>query len=174
KLVVGPIAYANLIAVHATTTIAAGSFGFLSVLALRELLHAILGTALFKRISVILQASLVVCVVVFLCMLPALSNRVGRTRVALENFSYAMHPLWLLGLYEVGAGHVIDSLPRTSLPRRLAPFDRTSTEIYRSRRGELESLAFAAVMALACAAIVAGAAYTWNNRQLPSPVTPYR
>ncbi len=86
KPVVGPIAYANLIAVHATTTIAAGSFGFLSVLGLRELLHAILGTALFKRISVILQASLVVCVVVFLCMLPALSNLIGRTRLAPENF----------------------------------------------------------------------------------------
>jgi hypothetical protein len=174
KLVVGPIAYANLIAVHATTTIAAGSFGFLSVLGLRELLHALLGTALFRKISVVLQALLVVCVVVFLCMLPTLSNRVGRTRLAPEHMSYAMPPLWFLGLYELGAGHVIDGLPRESLPRRLAPFDRASTEIYRSRRAEFESLAAAAVLGLTCAAAIAVAAYAWNNRRLPPPLTPHR
>jgi len=174
KLVVGPVAYLNLIAVHATASVAAGSFGFLSVLGLRELCHAFLGPTIFKRVSVILQAVLVVCVVVFLCMLPTLSNRIGRTRLAPEQLSYAVPPLWFLGLYEVGAGHVIDDLPRASLPRRLVPFDRVSTEIYRSRRTEFESLAVMALIGLACAAMAVCTGYIWNNRFLPSPMIPAR
>jgi hypothetical protein len=171
KLVVGPKAYVTLLAVHASTTAAAGAFGFLTILGAREVLHALLGTPLFNRISTILQAALVVLVVVFLCLLPGLSNRVGRTRLAPEHLTYVVPPLWFVGLYEVGAGQVIDDLSRSGVPRRLLRFDRESTEIYRSRQGEFRRLAGIALTALLLAAVVASAAYTWNNRHLPPPLT---
>jgi hypothetical protein len=174
KLVVGPSAYVTLIAVHWLTTTAAGAFGFLSVLGAREVLHAFLGTRLFNRISTVLQAGLVISVVVFLCLLPGLSNRVGRMWLAPERLTYLMPPLWFVGLYEVGAGHVIDDLSRTTIPKRLLRFDRESTEVYRSRQAEFRTLAQAALSALVLAGVVAVMAYTWNNRRLPPALTGQR
>jgi hypothetical protein len=85
--------------------------------------------------------------------------------------AYAMPPLWFLGLYETGAGSVIDGLPRGRVPKRLAPFEREATDIYRSRKPEFPRLAERAVASLVLVALIAGAAYSWNNRRLPSPVT---
>jgi hypothetical protein len=172
KLVVGPAAYAAQIGTHAAVTTAAGAFGFLSVLALREGLHLVLGTAMFRRVSTVLQACLVVFFVTALCLLPALSNRIGRVRLSPEQMTYAMPPLWFLGLYEAGAGHVMDDLPRTQIPRRLLPADTRATEIYRSRQPTFHRLAAVALEALALVTLVSGVSYTWNNRRLPSALTP--
>jgi len=172
KVVVGPVAYLTLIGTHAFTTMAAGAFGFLSVLAIRELLHAVLGTARFRRVSAVLQAALVVFCVTALCLMPGLSNRIGRVQMAPERISYAMPPLWFLGLYETSAGHVLDDLPRTGVPRRLLAAETRATEIYRSRRAAFHQLARIAIGALALVALIAGAAYSVNNRRLPSPISP--
>ena len=168
---IGFVPYLTLIAVHATTTMAAGAFGFLAVLALRELLHACLGTTLFKRVSTVLQASLVVFFVTALCLLPGLSYRIGRERMADGQTAYAMPPLWFLGLDEAGAGHVIDGLPRARVAKRLVPFEKQATDIYRSRKPQFRGLAETAVASLGLVGLLAGAAYSWNNRRLPSPVT---
>jgi hypothetical protein len=172
KLIVGPAAYAAQIATHAFVTTAAGAFGFLSVLALREGLHLALGAAIFRRVSTLLQACLVVFFVTALCLLPGLCNRIGRVRLSPEHMTYAMPPLWFLGLYEAGAGRVMDDLPRTQIPRRLLPADSRATEIYRSRQPTFHRLAAVALEALALVALVSGASYTWNNRRLPSALTP--
>src|SRR5581483_10311810 len=58
KLIVGPAGYATQIATHAVATVAAGVFGFVLVLAIRELLHLVLGRW-FSRVSTVLQISLV-------------------------------------------------------------------------------------------------------------------
>jgi hypothetical protein len=171
NIAVDLVPYLTLVAVHAMTTMAAGAFGFLSVLGLRELLHACLGTALFRRVSTVLQASLVVFFVTALCLLPGLSYRIGRDRMADGRTAYAMPPLWFLGLYEAGAGHVIDGLPRGRVPKRLVPFEKEATDIYRSRTPEFGTLAETAVASLGLVGLIATAAYSWNNRRLPSPVT---
>jgi hypothetical protein len=168
---VGFSGYFTLLAMHALTVTAAGALAFLSVLGVRELVHALLGTRLFTRISMILQAALVVCVVLFLCMLPRMSNHVGQVWLASERPAYVMPPLWFVGLYEAGAGHVVDNLPRTSVPRRMLPFDREATQMYRGREAEFRRLAFLALTSLFLAFVVTAAAYTWNNRQLPPAIT---
>ena len=67
----------TLIAAHLTSTTAAAAFGFVAVLGLRELLHAILGTTSFRRISVVVRAGLVVALVTTLLLIPAMSFRVA-------------------------------------------------------------------------------------------------
>ena len=52
------------------TTLAAGAFGFLAVLGLREVMSAIVGQARFRRISAALQAALIVALVTALLLLP--------------------------------------------------------------------------------------------------------
>jgi hypothetical protein len=173
-VVVGLRAFLTLLAVHVSTAMAAGAMGFLAVLAIREVMHALLGTSLFERISTLLQAALVVCVVLFLCLLPGMSNRVGRAGLAPDRATYLMPPLWFVGLYEVGAGHIVDDLARTALPRRLVSIDREATQLYRSRKTELKRLADIGLAALLLAAVTASAAYVWNNRELPPAVTAKR
>src|SRR5262245_35655922 len=85
-----------------------------------------------------------------------------------------MPPLWFVGLYEVGGGHVIDDLPRTGLPRRLVPFDRESTAVYRSRREQFGELAWIAAGAMTAVSLLAAGFYTWNNRALPPSLAPRR
>ena len=157
-VVVGLRAFLTLLAVHVSTAMAAGAMGFLAVLAIREVMHALLGTSLFERISTLLQAALVVCVVLFLCLLPGMSNRVGRAGLAPDRATYLMPPLWFVGLYEVGAGHIVDDLARTALPRRLVSIDREATQLYRSRKTELKRLADIGLAALLLAAVTASAA----------------
>ncbi len=173
KLVVGPSAYAALIATHVMVTAAAGAFGFLSVLAIRETIRAAAGPAAFRRISSPLQGALVIVVATALCLLPQFSNRVGRVRLAPPNANAAAAPIWFLGLYETGAGHVMDDLPRSRLPRRLARFDLTATGIYRARKPLFRGLAIRAVAALLTVFAMAATSFGWNNRRLPSPVEPH-
>jgi hypothetical protein len=55
---------------HGVTTIAAGAFGFLAVMGLREVMSAIMGQARLRRISAALQAALLVALVTALLLLP--------------------------------------------------------------------------------------------------------
>src|SRR5207249_3053987 len=131
------------------------------------------GGVIFRaKATALLQAALVVFFVTTLCLMPGVSNRIGSVHTAPERISYAMPPLWFLGLYETAAGHVLDDLPRTGVPRRLLAAETRATEIYRSRRAAFHQLASIALAALALVTLVAAAAYSVNNRQLPSPVSP--
>jgi hypothetical protein len=170
-VIVGIPAYFTLLAVHALTMMAAGALGFLGVLGIRELVHALVGTPLFNRMSTLLQAALVVCVVLFLCVLPRMASNVGRVWLAPGHMTYLAPPLWFVGMYEVGAGHIVDDLPRSTVPRRMRPFDLVATQLYRSREPELHRLAAIALIALLVAGGVTASAYTWNNRRLPPAVT---
>jgi hypothetical protein len=67
----------TLVAAHLASTTAAAAFGFAAVLSVRELLHAILGTAGFRRISVLVRAALVVALVTTLLLIPAMAFRVA-------------------------------------------------------------------------------------------------
>ena len=60
----------TLTLVHGVVTVAAGACGFLAVLALREVMSAIMGQARFQRISASVQAALVVALATALLLLP--------------------------------------------------------------------------------------------------------
>jgi hypothetical protein len=171
KLPIGVVGAATLIIVHAATTTAAGAFGFLSVLAFREVLHAALGHAWFGRISTLVQGCLVVFFSTAFLLLPGLSSGVTRTWLASGALtSYANPPIWFLGLQEMLAGPSIDRLPRGPLPPWILERETEATALYRSQQVLFQELGFTAIAAFGIVTLVAVATYAWNARRLPAPI----
>jgi hypothetical protein len=163
----------TLIAAHLTSTMAAGAFGFVVVLGLRELLHAILGTGWFLRISVIVQAGLVVALVTTLLLVPGFSFRVATQWLAAGAMpAYLAPPFWFVGLHDMMSGHIWDGLPRPELPARIVTAEAAFEELYRSRRPGLHQLGRTGAATFLAALLCSGAAYLWNSRRLPQPPSP--
>jgi hypothetical protein len=142
------------------------------VLALREVMRALIGQALFRRVSAVLQASLVLILVTIFLLAPALTSRVA---IAIAHDGPRAEaawipPLWFAGLQETIAGGAIDRLPRGELPPRVLPVEGEATALYRDVQPRFAELAGLAVLALASAAALAFAAFLWNSRKLPAPV----
>ncbi len=170
ELPVGLLEAARLTGAHAVVTIAAGAFGFFSVLGLRELLHAALGRAWFSRLSTIVQGSLVVCFSTMFLLLPGLSSGVTPSLLASRAPTpYVIPPLWFLGLHETLAGGAIDRLPRGGLPAGILEAEQEATVLYRSQQPLFHDLGVMAIAALGVAMLVALTACAWNSRRLPVP-----
>ncbi|MGH9139802.1 MAG: hypothetical protein ACRD2I_01525 [Vicinamibacterales bacterium] len=160
---------------HGAATLAAGAFGFLSVLGLREVMSAILGPARFQRISAGLQAALTVAIVTALLLVPgAFASGAARNWLAQGGlWPRVLPPLWFVGLHETLAGSVIDTLPRTHpswFPPVLAVAERDATNRYRSLWPLYHELALRGIAALIIAGTVTAAACACNIRRLPVPV----
>jgi hypothetical protein len=171
----------RLMAAHAVVNLAAGGFGFLAVMALREVIRASLGPLWFGRVSALLQASLVLMLVAIFLLAPALTSGVAVTLATSEGTSVLVGeggrgggrwipPLWFLGLQEAIAGEAIDRLPRGDLPPFVMEVEEYDTALYGRTRPRFAELAGIAVAALASAAALAFAAFLWNSRKLPAPV----
>jgi hypothetical protein len=185
---------------HGVTTLAAGAFGFLAVMGLREVMSAIGGQAWLRRISATVQAALIVALVTALLLLPGITG-VARNLVAQGSLtSKAVPPLWFVGLHETLAGSVVDRIQRTSEERIFAGTSdfvqepgesdavfqmrrrvelgerrriaaaRDATNLYRSLWPRYHALAPIGIAALAIVSIVTTAACLWNCRRLPMPV----
>ena len=87
----------TLVVAHITSTTAAAAFGFVAVLGLRELLHALLGTTVFRRVSVVVRAGLVVALVTTLLLIPAMSFRVATLWLQGAIKTRLLPPLWFVG-----------------------------------------------------------------------------
>ncbi|HVH26247.1 MAG TPA: hypothetical protein VM818_05790 [Vicinamibacterales bacterium] len=171
KLPVSLVGLVTLTLAHGVVTLAAGAFGFLSVLGLREGMSAIVGPARFRRISAALQAALLVALVTASLLLPGAHAGVARNWLAQGGLAAsALPPLWFVGLHETLAGSVIDTLPRTSPPRYYVVAERDATDLYRSLWPRYHELAWVAIAALAIVGVVTTAACMWNSRRLPVPV----
>jgi hypothetical protein len=164
----------RLTVAHAFCATAAGAFGFVAVLGLRETCRAVAGTMKFRRISAGLQASLVVSFMTALLLLPGSYSRVALTWLTRGRMPpMAIPPLWFVGLHEILAGAVIDGLPRGVPPRRYAAAEHDATQLYRSLWPLFHRLATTAVVASVAVMAVTLAACAWNNRRLPAEsVTP--
>jgi hypothetical protein len=156
---------------HAVATLAAGAFGFLAVFGLRESMSAILGPALFRRISAALQAVLVVPLATALLLLPGAFTGAARHWLTHDGLmARALPPLWFVGLHETLAGSVIDTLPRTHpswFPSVMVASERDATDLYRGLWPRYHELASIGIVALAIVAVVTAAACMWNGRRLP-------
>ena len=149
---------------------AAGAFGFFSVLGFRELFHAALGHVRFRRTSAVVQGSLVVCFSTMFLLLPGLSSDVMRWWLGPQALTpFAIPPLWFLGLHERLAGGAIDRLPRGELPAGILEFENEATVLYRSQELLFRDLGTVAIAALGVAMLVVVTAYAWNSRRLPAP-----
>jgi hypothetical protein len=160
---------------HSVTTFAAGAFGFLAVLGLHEVMSAIMGQARFQRISAAMQAGLIVALVTALLLLPgAFAGGATRNWLAQRGLkSELLPPLWFVGLHEILAGSVVDSLPRTHpswFPPVLVVAERDATDLYRSFWPRYHELASIGLAALVIAGVVTTAACLWNSRRLPEPI----
>jgi hypothetical protein len=173
KLGVSFMGALTLTLAHGVTTFAAGAFGFLAVLGLREMMSALLGQALFQRISAALQAALVVPLGTALLLLPGAFTGVARNWLVQGGLlARALPPLWFVGLHETLAGSVIDALPRTRpswFPPVLVGGERNASDLYRSLWPRYHELASIGIAALVIAGLVTTAACMWNSRRLPIP-----
>jgi hypothetical protein len=155
---------------QAAATLGAGTFGFLAIFALREVLTALIGHERFRIVSPALQAVLIVGLTSALLLLPRSSTHTASTWMAPHPIAAsALPPFWFVGLHETLAGGVIDRLPRTKPPRFLAAQERDATNLYRSLWPRYHELGRLALEALVIVTALAVSACAWNNRRLPAP-----
>jgi hypothetical protein len=171
KLPIGFLQTGALVAAHALTSLAAGAFGFLIVLAVRELLHAALGTRRFARVSGLVHAGLAVVVIASLLLLPGLSMNVAWRWLAQPDAPrWALPPLWFVGLHDSFTSEIMMRLPHRELPRFIVGREQELAALY-----VLVTPAFAGLARLAAAALLAVAvpgvsAHWWNNRRIEGVV----
>ena len=171
KLPLSLVGLLTLTLAHAVATLAAGAFGFLAVLGLREVMSAVVGQARFRRISAAVQAALLVALVTASLVLPGAHTNVARNWLAGGGpITKVLPPLWFVGLHETLAGSVIDTMPRTRPPRYYVVAERDATDLYRSLWPRYHELARMAIAALAIVGVVTTAACMWNSRRLPVPI----
>jgi hypothetical protein len=159
----------TLVAAHLVSTTAAAAFGFAAVLAVRELLHAVLGTAGFRRLSVLVRAALVVTLVTTLLLIPTMAFRVATLWLQGAIDGMLLPPIWFAGLHELMSGHVWAQLPRPDLPPLVAASERTFEVLYQSRRPLLRELGLTGGGMSLLVLITSVVAYFWNSRRLPEP-----
>jgi hypothetical protein len=160
---------ATLIAAHITSTTAAAAFGFVAVLGLRELLHALLGATAFRRISVVVRAGLVVALVTTLLLIPAMAFKVVNLWLLGAIETNLLPPLWFVGLHDMISGHIWAQLPHPDLPPSVAQSERAMEFMYQSRRPVLHRIGLAGGGTFLIVLAGSAAAYLWNNRRLPVP-----
>lgn len=160
KIPVGLTGLLRLVLTHALVSTLASAFGFLAIVALRELLRAVLGAAWFARISTTVQALLVLFLVSALLLLPG---------VELDLFRRALPPSWFLGLAETIGGGVIANLTGLRIPPRMVATNDRWLAFYHSHEPFFREVAPVALFALAAVTAIAVAAYAWNVRRLPQP-----
>jgi hypothetical protein len=159
----------TLVAAHLASTTAAAAFGFAAVLAVRELLHAVLGTAGFRRISVLVRAALVVTLVTTLLLIPAMAFRVANLWLHGAIDATLLPPMWFAGLHDLMSGYIWAQLPRPDLPPSVAVSERAFEFLYQSRRPLLRELGLTGGGTFLLVLITSTVAYLWNNRRLPDP-----
>jgi hypothetical protein len=163
-----------LILAQAVTVMLAAAFGFFAVLAIRGLLNAALGRALFARISAAVQAVLLVAVASAFLLLPVVVSRINRVWLEPQSRAALMAPpLWFVGLQELAIGHIIADLPRGRMPPRIRDLEVRATRTYNGARSLFPDLALTAVVKLAAVALSAILLFAWNNRRMvpPPPAT---
>jgi hypothetical protein len=141
---------------HLLVTVSAAVFGYLSVIAIRESIGALLGPARLARVSPWLQMLTIVLLGSAVLLLPTAS-----TRVAQRGFSgWREHspPMAFVGLYEVMSRGIPAGLPHRWMNPRVAERDRQSGVLYESRRPLFPELSRRAMMMLAAVAAIAAAA----------------
>ena len=135
----------TLVAAHLVSTTAAAAFGFAAVLAVRELLHAVVGPAGFRRLSVLVRAALVVTLVTTLLLIPTMAFRVATLWLQGAIDGILLPPMWFAGLHELLSGHVWTQLPHPDLPPPVAASERMFEVLYQSRRPLLRQLGLTGV-----------------------------
>jgi hypothetical protein len=152
---------------HAAFSFAAAVYGYLLVVAMREITVVLLGGRWFPRVSPWIQGALIVVLGSALLLLTPIAQRVSQR--GFDGWIGMTPPAWFVGVYETAVGGIIADLPAPeNLPRRRVESDRHSAEWYSERRQEFPMLERRAFQAAGWTLAVTIAAYLWNARRLPA------
>ena len=174
-----PISFARVgwvMIVHAATSVAAATFAFLALVALREVLRGLLGARLFRRVSVVVQFASVLALVTALLLLPGLSSRISSPVLSRGGPAvYLSPPMWFLGLYETLRAGAVLGAPGADVPGRRdlwkTAADQRARSVYRGHEPVFHRLAGIALAALAIAGVVAIGGYAINARRVVGHVS---
>ena len=156
-----------LMATHAIVTIAAGAIAYVTIIALRETLAAVLRPRTLAAVSPLVQGSLIVALGSALLLIPPSSDRIAQR--VLSDAHVWSPPMWFLGVYEVMAGDIVRHAPRSPAVRpRVLAAEPSAAKAYDRRKPQFEALARRAATASWLVMLVAAAAYSWNARRFPS------
>lgn len=156
----------RLMATHAVVTVAAAAWAYMSVIALRETLMALLPARVLSFVSPLVQGALIVALGSALLLIPPASTRVAQR--GFTEWRAASPPMWFLGVYEVMAGDVLLEAPRTRLSPRQVRGDAAAVRVYKRHQPEFAALAQRARLASVLVALLTTIAYMWNARRFPS------
>jgi len=159
-----------LMVAHLVSTTAAAAFGFAAVLGLRELLSAIVPRVWFRRVSLVVQAGLVIGLVTTLLLIPAFSFELADEALARGGGGFRLlPPVWFVGVHDMVSGHVWAQLATLPAPARVLAAERAAAALYQSRRPWLADMGVLGVQVFVGVLLVFAAAYAWNHRRLPEP-----
>jgi len=156
----------RLMATHAVVTVAAAVWAYMSVIALRETLMALLPARVLSFVSPLVQGALIVALGSALLLIPPASTRVAQR--GFTEWRAASPPMWFLGVYEVMAGDVLLEAPRTRLSPRQVRADAAAVSVYTRHQPEFAALARRAQLAAVLVGLLTTIAYMWNARRFPS------
>jgi hypothetical protein len=168
KLPIGLFAGLLLIPIHFLVAVAAGLFGFTTIVAVRETLRACSGRH-FARLSGAVQAILIVALVTAFLLMPAVVFNAARSAATPGASVALLPPVWFLGAHETLAGGLVDGLPREELPPAVQRAEQRATADYRAAIPAFRGLAVRASIAFPAMMILAVSVYSWNSRRLPFP-----
>jgi hypothetical protein len=160
------LAMLTLIVTHAVVTVAAAAWAYLSIIALRETLAALVPTRWLAVISPLVQGALIVVLGSALLLIPPSSDQI--TKRLSSEWRALSPPMWFLGVYEVMAGDVLRHAPRTRLTPRKVRADIAASAAYDRHRSQFVTLARRAGTVSLLTASLAVIAYWWNSRRFPS------
>lgn len=156
-----------LMATHAIVTIAAGAVAYVTIIALRETLAAVLRPRSLAAVSPLVQGALIVALGSALLLIPPSSGRIAQR--VLSDSHVLSPPMWFLGVYEVMAGDVVRHAPRSpALRPRAVAAEAAAARAYDRRKPQFGVLARRAATASWLVVLIAAAAYSWNARRFPS------
>jgi hypothetical protein len=166
NLALNPVMLVPLIGARALSTCLAGAFGFTFIVALRELLYAVLRRRMFEQYSDGVRSLLLFVLLVFVALLP--------TRLAAGN-GWILEPggplvqrpvSWFAASDATIVGSVLERLHQPDMPAWRAKEEEQLRARYRHGVPRLHVLAGTGVVAVGSLLALAAGLYWWNARRL--------
>jgi hypothetical protein len=158
---------APLIAARGLSTMAAGAFGFASVVAIRECLYLVVGRRRFRLASDIVRSALLLSLLVLLLLVPGRLLGTNEWILAPNGGHVLARPVgWFVAMDTVMASKVLDDLPRPDLSTWDAEEDDRRVTQYQNGLRHMAGRALSGAGVLLVLLMVSAVMYLWNARRL--------
>ncbi len=157
----------SLVVIHAAISVAAAAWAYVAVIALREVLAALLTPRVLSLVSPVVQGCLIVVLGSALLLIPPSSDNIAKRDFA--GWHAVSPPMWFLGVYETAAGDIIrHAPPRGRLTPRQQRVERSAAIAYDRHGADFAMLARRAALVVGLTLLLAAGAHAWNSRRFPS------